>query len=226
MRGAGGVLVIAVAAIIACCGADSHQESDMSAGESPGEHYDAGPLKEEYDLLRLLQNYQNTLGESGFVDNIEKPMKRRGIGIALSRPGVWGWGSRYPRFGESTFQRRNVHGTGAFNSIGGSSLIGRLAGDRLGPMGGNSEDNDAMSSSGRGEFVPNRDLAGATQFLRNLDPIGGGNFVKKNLDHIGGPNLVKKTLDSLGGGNLVRRFDPVFSRYIRQLDSIGGGNLV
>lgn len=168
--------------------------------------------------MRFLQNYQDSLDERSLTENIDKPMKRRGIGLRLGRQGEWV--PRFTRIGENSFQRRNILGTGAYlNNIGGSPVIGRSG----------SEENNKYGISdmlGRGEIVSNKESTGATQFLRNLDPIGGGNFVKKNLDHIGGPNLVKKNLDSLGGGNLVRRFDPMFGRFIRQLDSIGGGNLV
>ncbi|KAL0838934.1 hypothetical protein ABMA28_016944 [Loxostege sticticalis] len=214
MRGARALAV--AAALIVCCSADNnHQEPDVSGGERSGERYDVGLLKEEYDLMRLLQNYQDSLEEKSLTEGIDRPFKRRGIGLRLGRLGEWV--PRYTRVGENSFQRRNVHGTSYLNNIGGSSLIGRSGGD--------SDNNDKYgisSALGRGEIV-DRESTGATQFLRNLDPIGGGNLVKKNLDHIGGPNLVKKNLDSLGGGNLVRRLDPMFGRFIRQLDSIGGG---
>lgn len=180
-------------------------------------------LKEYEDFIQLLQNYQGSPEETGLTE-IGSPMERRSNGFRFGRP--YGLVTRNLGPG-NIFQRRNFYGGGAqgyFTDLGGSSLMERLLnyGDGSAHSGGISE-----ASNRYEDFVRERELNSGAHYLRNLDPIGGGNLVKKNLDHIGGPNLIKKTLDSLGGGNLVRRSDSIVgAKFARSLDSIGGGNLV
>ncbi|KAL0883262.1 hypothetical protein ABMA27_016683 [Loxostege sticticalis] len=234
MRGAGGVLAVAVATLLVCCSADPHQDSDVNESEHAGERFESNELRQrqEYeDFLRFLLNYENVnsrnLGGLGGSSLLGRNLGGLGGSSLLGR--------------NVELQDRNLHGLGGtslsgrnLNGIGGSSLLGRnlhgvggsnLLGRNLGGIGGTTmlgRDTEGdkrysrfVDSIGGGNFVRNLDSTGGGNFVRNLDSIGGGNFVKKNLDQIGGPNFVKKNLDSIGGGNFVRR----------ELDSIGGGNL-
>ncbi|XP_052747655.1 orcokinin peptides-like isoform X2 [Galleria mellonella] len=52
MRGAGGALAVAVAALLVCCSADPHQESEVSGSEhNSADRYDAGHKSRNLDPL-------------------------------------------------------------------------------------------------------------------------------------------------------------------------------
>ncbi|XP_063826331.1 orcokinin peptides-like isoform X2 [Ostrinia nubilalis] len=113
MRGAGGVLVIAVAAIIACCGADSHQESDMSAGESPGEHYDAGhkAVSMDHPGGALVRSARDT----GFVPYLmTRKFDNSPFGKREPWPAAPARGGYYPEFPKRNFDEIDRSGLDQF----------------------------------------------------------------------------------------------------------------
>ncbi|KAF9418828.1 hypothetical protein HW555_004495 [Spodoptera exigua] len=211
MRGAGGALALAVAALLVCCSADPHQEQDVSGNDHSAERYDAADNKQREleDFLRFLVHYENKYEDrnlNGIGGNSLLGRNTNGLG------GSSLLGRNLGNLGGSSLVGRELHyGAAGRNThgLGGSSLAGReIEGEKR-------MYSRFVDSLGGGNFVRNLDSIGGGNFVRNLDSIGGSNFVKKNLDQLGGPNLVKKNLDSLGGGN-----------FVRNLDSIGGGNFV
>ncbi|CAD0201412.1 unnamed protein product [Chrysodeixis includens] len=224
MRGAGGALAVAVAALLVCCSADPHQDQDVSGPDhNSAERYDANEYKQKEDLedyIRFLLQYENSYAErnglNGLGGNSLLGRNTNGLGGSslLGRNlGNLGGSSLLGRDLRYGGQGKNTHGLGGstllgrstLNGIGGSTLLGRNI----------VESKRFVDSLGGSNFVRNLDSLGGGNFVRNLDSIGGSNFVKKNLDQLGGPNLVKRNLDSLGGGN-----------FVRNLDSLGGGNFV
>ncbi|XP_026734711.1 orcokinin peptides-like [Trichoplusia ni] len=226
MRGAGGALAVAVAALLVCCSADPHQDQDVSGTDhNSAERYDANEFKQKEDFedyIRFLMQYENSFADRNGLNGLGghsmlgRNTNTNGLGGSsllgrnLGNLGGSSLIGRELRFGG---QGRNTHGLGGstllgrstLNGIGGSTLLGRNI----------EESKRFVDSLGGSNFVRNLDSIGGGNFVRNLDSIGGSNFVKKNLDQLGGPNLVKRNLDSLGGGN-----------FVRNLDSIGGGNFV
>ncbi|CAG9125550.1 unnamed protein product [Plutella xylostella] len=245
MRAAGTLLVLA-AALLAGCGADSHQEQGMNGHGDRFDSNDAIEAQEVDDLLRFLVAYENSQDYGRNINGIggSSLLGRNinGIGgsslLGRNINGIGGsslLGRNINGIGGSSLLGRNINGIGGssllgrnINGIGGSSLLGRningiggssLLGRNINGIGGSSllgRDVDDYQKPKR--FI---DSLGGGNFVRNLDSIGGGNLVKKNLDALGGPNLIKRTLDSLGGGNLVRSLDSIGGgNFVRQLDSI------
>ncbi|XP_030020405.2 uncharacterized protein LOC115440296 [Manduca sexta] len=219
MRGAGGLLALAVATLLVCCSADPHQEQDVSAGEhNSGERFDVNELRQREELenfLRFLTQYENKYDDHGSLRNLN------GIGgtslIGRNLNGIGGTsllGRNLNGIGGSSLLGRSLYSSQGrsgisyknLNGIGGTSLLGRNL---------NVEYARFIDSLGGGNFVRNLDSLGGSNFVRNLDSLGGANLVKKNLDQLGGPNLVKRNLDSLGGSHKIRSLDP-----------LGGNNLV
>nr|AXY04288.1 orcokinin 2 splicing variant B [Spodoptera exigua] len=67
MRGAGGALALAVAALLVCCSADPHQEQDVSGNDHSAERYDAAGHKtrsvDDGNLVREVREIRH----SGYV---------------------------------------------------------------------------------------------------------------------------------------------------------------
>ncbi|CAG9786656.1 unnamed protein product [Diatraea saccharalis] len=202
MRGTRGALAVTVAALLVCCSADSHQESE-NANEHTVERYDPGSSdikhKEDFqDYLRFLLTYYNDFKEhnlDGSSDIIDSNgfAGRNVVGNDFSNM------NQVKNFYDNTANRHWG------NRI--PSKFGRSNGERyvrfVDPLGG-------------GNFVRRSDSAG-DYFASNID--SNGILVKKNLDHIGGPNLVKRILDSIGGGHKLAEVDHPggsFTRHVRE----------